>query len=119
MTYALNQKEYLCAFLEHGEVDISNYFAENTIRPFAVGRKNWFFCDTPKGADSSAIVYTMVETAKANGLDPYDYLLNILGAIPYLGKNPAEYSGLRDQPVRRLRATVPADQSHKSGAESH
>lgn len=85
---ALNQKEYLCAFLEHGEVDISNNFAENAIRPFVVGRKNWLFCDTPKGADSSAVVYTLVETAKANDLDPYDYLLNVLSAMPYLGKNP-------------------------------
>ena len=88
VTYALNQKEYLCAFLEHGEVDISNNFAENAIRPFVVGRKNWLFCDTPKGADSSAVVYTLVETAKANGLDPYDYLLNVLSAMPYVGKNP-------------------------------
>lgn len=88
VTYALNQKEYLCAFLEHGEVDISNNFAENAIRPFLVGRKNWLFCDTPKGADSSAVVYTLVETAKANGLAPYDYLLNVLSAMPYLGKNP-------------------------------
>ena len=61
MTYARNQKKYLNTFLEHGEVDISNNLAENTIRPFVVGRKNWLFCDTPKGAESSAIVYTVVE----------------------------------------------------------
>ena len=79
----------LSAFLEHGEVDISNNFAENAIRPFAQGRKAWLFCDTPKGADSSAIVYSIVETAKANGLDPYTYLKLLLTELPYLGKNPA------------------------------
>ena len=79
----------LSAFLEHGEVDISNNFAENAIRPFVQGRKAWLFCDTPKGADSSAIVYSIVETAKANGLDPYTYLKLLLTELPYLGKNPA------------------------------
>lgn len=90
VTYAKNQKEYLNAFLEHGEVDISNNFAENAIRPFTLGRKNWLFCDTTKGADSSAIVYTLVETAKANGLDPYRYLLKLLTDLPYLGKTPCQ-----------------------------
>ena len=90
VTYALNQKHYLSAFLDHGEVDISNNFAENAIRPFAVGRKNWLFSDTVKGAQSSAIVYTLVETAKANGLDPYAYLLRLLKELPYLGRNPSQ-----------------------------
>ena len=70
VTDANNQREALCAFLQHGEVEISNNPAENAIRPFVVGRKNWLFSDTPKGADSSAIVYTLVETAKANGVEP-------------------------------------------------
>ena len=90
MTYAQNQKLYLSAFLDHGEVDISNNFAENAIRPFAVGRKNWLFSDTVKGAQSSAIVYTLAETAKANGLDPYAYLLRHLKELPYLGRNPSQ-----------------------------
>ena len=87
--YANNQQPYLRAFLEHGEVDISNNLAENVIRPFVIGRKNWLFSDTPRGADSSAIVYTLVETAKANGVDPYAYLLRVLSLLPYLGKMPA------------------------------
>ena len=90
VAYAQNQKPYLSAFLEYGEVDISNNFAENAIRPFAVGRKNWLFSDTSKGAESSAIVYTLVETAKANGLDPYTYLLQLLTELPYLGRNPSQ-----------------------------
>ena len=67
----------------------NNNLAENAIRPFVQGRKAWLFCDTPKGADSSAIVYSIVETAKANGLDPYTYLKLLLTELPYLGKNPA------------------------------
>ena len=63
VTYAKNQKAALTAFVEHGDVPISNNLAENAIRPFAVGRKNWLFCDTVKGAESSAIVYSLVETA--------------------------------------------------------
>ena len=90
VTYAKNQKEYMNSFLEHGEVDISNNYAENAIRPFTVGRKNWLFCDTPKGADASAIVYTVVETAKANGLEPYRYLKLLLTELPYLGKTPSQ-----------------------------
>ena len=87
VTYAKNQKAALTAFVEHGDVPISNNLAENAIRPFAVGRKNWLFCDTVKGAESSAIVYSVVETAKANGLDPYDYLLYALSVLPYYGKS--------------------------------
>ena len=89
VTYANNQKDSLCAFLNHGEVEISNNAAENAIRPFVVGRKNWLFSDTPKGADSSAIVYTLVETAKANGVEPYAYLLRVLSLLPYLGRSPS------------------------------
>lgn len=63
-------------------MDISNNLAENAIWPFVVG------CDTPKGAQASAIIYTMVETAKANGLDPFDYLHLLLNEIRYLGKTP-------------------------------
>ena len=57
--------------------------AENAIRPFAVGRKNWLFSDTPKGAEASAIYYSLIETAKANGLEPYGYLACMLKKLPY------------------------------------
>ncbi len=87
--YSLNQKQQLMAFLDHWDVPISNNLAENAIRPFVVGRKNWLFCDSVKGAESSAIVYSLVETAKANKADPYEYLLLVLSLLPYLGKDPA------------------------------
>ena len=89
VTYSLNQKEALMAFVKDPAVPISNNLAENAIRPFTLGRKNWLFCDSVKGAESSAVVYSLVETAKANGLEPYDYLLYVLSVMPYLGKSPA------------------------------
>ena len=79
----------MTAFLEHGDVPISNSLAENAIRPFVVGRKNWLFCDTVKGAESSAIVYSLAETAKANGIDSYHYLFYTLSVLPYFGKSPS------------------------------
>ena len=68
--YSLNQKQALCAFLDHGDVPISNNLAENAIRPFVVGRKNWLFCDSVKGAESSAIVYSLVERRRPTVLNP-------------------------------------------------
>jgi transposase len=60
----------------------SNAMVENAIRPFAVGRKNWLFAGSPKGAQASACVYSLVETAKANNLDPFLYLRTLLEDIP-------------------------------------
>ena len=85
--YSLNQKQQLTAFLSNGEVPISNNLAENAIRLFTLGRKNWLFCDTTKGAKASAIVYSLVESAKANGVEPFAYLQHVLVELPYLGKN--------------------------------
>ena len=82
VTYSKNQKEILNRFLEYGNIDISNNQAENAIRPFVIGRKNWLFCDTVGGAFASSVVYSLVETAKANNLDPYQYLLLLLIELP-------------------------------------
>ena len=87
--YSMNQKQQLCAFLNNGEVPISNNLAENAIRPFTLGRKNWLFCDTPKGAEASAVVYSLVESAKANGIEPFAYLQHVLVQLPYFGKSPS------------------------------
>ena len=82
MTYALNQKDALETFLEDGRIELSNNRAENCLRPFVVGRKAWLFADTKKGATSSAIVYSIVETAKANNLNVYMYLKHIFSKMP-------------------------------------
>ena len=80
--YALNHQEKLETYLKDGNCVISNNIAENSIRPFTIGRKNWTFCGSPKGAHASAAVYTLVETAKANGINPYKYLEFILARLP-------------------------------------
>ena len=82
VTYAKNQKPYMENYLLDGRCSLSNNAAENAIRPFTVGRKNWLFADTPKGASASAAVYSLVETAKANGLNVYAYLQHLLLYMP-------------------------------------
>ena len=79
--YTLNQWEHLVKYCDDGRVHISNALAENAIRPFAVGRRNWLFADTSRGAHASATCYSLIETAKANGLEPYAYLLYVLQRI--------------------------------------
>ena len=80
--YAQNQKPYMENYLLDGRCSLSNNVAENAIRPFTVGRKNWLFADTPKGASASAAVYSLIETAKANGLNVYAYLQHLLLYMP-------------------------------------
>jgi len=79
--YTLNQWSYLIGYCEDGRLRISNALAENAIRPFAVGRRNWLFADTARGARASAACYSLIETAKANGLEPYAYLTYVLSHI--------------------------------------
>ena len=82
VTYIQNRRSYLSTYLEDGRCSFSNNLSENAIRPFTVGRKNWLFCNTPNGAQASAIVYTMVEMAKANGVNVYHYLTYLLEKLP-------------------------------------
>lgn len=82
VTYIQNRRSYLTTYLEDGRCSFSNNLSENAIRPFTVGRKNWLFCDTPNGAQASAIVYSMVEMAKANGVNVYHYLTYLLEKMP-------------------------------------
>lgn len=84
ITYSINQKASLGVFLEDGHIELSNNRAENAIRPFVIGRKSWLFADTPKGAKASAVAYSIVETAKANKLNIYKYLVHIFSTMPAL-----------------------------------
>ncbi len=70
MDYALNQWHTPTSYCDDGRLHISNVLAENAIRPFAVGRKAWLFADSTRGAHASATCYSLIETAKANGLEP-------------------------------------------------
>jgi hypothetical protein len=82
VVYARNQREYLERYLEDGRLEISNNRAERSIKPFVIGRKNWLFANTPRGAEASAILYSIIETAKENGLKPYEYLTYVFGNAP-------------------------------------
>jgi len=81
MDYTLNQWASLIGYCERGDLRISNVLAENAIRPFAVGRKAWLFADTTQGARASATCYSLVETARANGLEPSAYINHVLARI--------------------------------------
>ncbi|NLI76513.1 MAG: IS66 family transposase [Candidatus Riflebacteria bacterium] len=82
ITYTLNQWPRLTVYLENGYLRPDNNWAENAIRPFAIDRKNWLFCGSPRGATGSAALYSLIETAKANNLEPYAYLRCLFKALP-------------------------------------
>lgn len=81
-TYILNQEKYLRVFLDDGDVPMDNNASERAIRGFCIGKKNWEMIDTINGAKTSAIIYSIAETAKANNLKPYDYFEYLLTEIP-------------------------------------
>lgn len=84
--YALNQRVWLENVLLDGRLELSNNRAERSIKPFVIGRKNWLFSNTPKGATSSAVLYSIIETAKDNGINPYDYLIEVFSVAPNMSK---------------------------------
>jgi transposase len=83
INYPLNRWPELIRYLDHGMLEIDNNWAENQIRPFAIGRRNWLFMGNATGAWASSIIYSLVITAKANGLDPWKYLVDVLNKAPY------------------------------------
>ena len=72
----------LTRYTERGDLPIDNNRCENAIRPFVIGRKAWLFSDTPAGAHASAVIYSLVQTAKANGVEPYAWLRQVLRELP-------------------------------------
>ena len=89
VNYSLNNKKELEAFLLDGRLELTNNRAERAVKPFVMGRKNWLFSDTNKGADASMMWYSVIESAKLNNLNVYGYLLHLLTELPKLGENPA------------------------------
>lgn len=85
--YALNEWNTLTVYLHNGHVRIDNNHVENAIRPFVLGRKNWLFSGSPHGAHASALFYSLIETAKANGLEPHAYLSHLFDRLPYVATN--------------------------------
>ncbi|MFZ8985164.1 MAG: IS66 family transposase [Steroidobacteraceae bacterium] len=82
LNYLNNEWPKLVRYLEDGRLEIDNNLAENAIRPFVIGRKNWLFSDSVKGVKASANLYSLVETAKANKLEPYQYLREVFTRLP-------------------------------------
>lgn len=87
VVYCLNQWTKLTAFLQDGGLELDNNRAERSIKPFVIGRKNWLFSNTSRGARASAVVYSIVETAKENGLKPFEYLTFLFERLPNLDKS--------------------------------
>jgi len=82
MTYACNEWSRLCAYLEDGRIDIDNNAAERSIKPFVIGRKNWLFCNSVSGAEASAVIYSLLQSAKANELPLHQWLTFVLDQLP-------------------------------------
>jgi transposase len=93
INYALNMWDKLIVYLEDGRLPIDNNLVENAIRPFVIGRKNWLFSYSENGANSSAAIYSLIETAKANGKDPYKYLKELFEKLPS-AKTDEDYATL-------------------------
>lgn len=82
LSYTTSQWEKLRRFLDHPEMPAENNYCENQIRPFAVGRRAWLFCDSHVGATASANLYSLVMTCRANDIEPYAYLTHLLEELP-------------------------------------
>lgn len=83
IAYMLERQAGLYAYLSDGRLEIDNNALENQIRPFAIGRKNWLFLGSPKGAEAACIFYTLIQTAKVNGIEPFAYLRAMLEQLPH------------------------------------
>ena len=101
--YLLVQRPYLERYLEDGRLEQTNNRAERSIKPFVMGRKNWLFSNTPGGATSSAVIYSLVETARESGLDPYRYLRWVFETAPALAVQDKDWA------EKLIPAAVPID----------
>lgn len=106
--YTLGQWPKLVRFLEHAELPLDNNRLENAIRPFVIGRKGWLFADTQAGARASANLYSLVETAKANGLEPHAYLTQLFTALPHASRVEHFEALLPWNPTKAAPAASPA-----------
>jgi hypothetical protein len=105
--YTLGQWPKLVRFLEYGDIPLDNNRCENAIRPFVVGRKGWLFSDTVKGAIASANLFSIVETAKANGVEPHAYLSLLFAQLPF-AKTIEDFEMLLPWNLKGARAPMPA-----------
>jgi transposase len=100
ISYTLNQWDRLAGYIKDGRLKPDNNLAENAIRPFVVGRKNWLFSGTPRGAKASAALYSLIESGKANNLEPYAYLRFLFEKLP-LAHSEDDYKSLLPNHIDR------------------
>ena len=88
VNYSLNHKTELEGYLADGRIEMTNNRAERAVKPFVIARKNFLFSDTSRGAEASALCFSMIESAKLNNLNVYGYLIYLFSELPKLGENP-------------------------------
>lgn len=109
LNYCLNQEEYLRVFLTDGEVPIDDSSSERALRNFTIGRKNWMTVNTIRGAQASAVIYSLTETARANNLNVYYYLEYLLTELPPLIRKNGNIEESKLEPLMPWSKTLPAD----------
>jgi transposase len=101
VTYCLNQWLYLCRYVDYGEIEISNCWIENQIRPFALGRRNWLFVGNEQSANKSALLYSLIQTCKLNDIDPRQYLEYALSQAHKMRRKEIEPTSLLPQSINK------------------
>ena len=101
VNYSLNHKTELEGYLADGRIEMTNNRAERAVKPFVIARKNFLFSDTSRGAESSALCFSMIESAKLNNLNVYVYLIYLFSELPKLGENPPEEKLTKFLPLSR------------------
>lgn len=109
LVYSLNQEEYLKVFLTDGEVPIDDSASERALRNFTIGRKNWVTINTVRGAQASAVIYSLTETARANSLNVYYYIKHLLTQLPQLVDKNGNIEQSLLEPLMPWSKTLPAD----------
>ena len=109
LTYSINQEEYLKVFLTDGEVPIDDSASERALRNFTIGRKNWMTINTVRGAQASAVIYSITETARANGLNVYYYIRHLLEQLAWLIDDQGNIEQSEPEPLMPRSKVLPAD----------
>ena len=113
LSYSINQEEYLKVFLTDGEVPIDDPASEGALRNFTIGRKNWVTINTVRGAQASAVIYSITETARANDLNVYYYIRHLLTELPQLIREDGTIGRSMLEPLMPWSETLPADRYSK------
>lgn len=109
LAYSINQEKYLKVFLTDGEVPIDDSASERALRNFTIGRKNWMTINTVRGAQASAVIYSITETARANGLNVYYYIRHLLEQLAWLIDDQGNIEQSEPKPLMPRSKVLPAD----------